>query len=103
MDLKLLLLINLSYFSTYLVYSIFPPYLPKVAGDDKGVDQQTIGFIMCFWFIGYAVFAILMGHILLYTGRKNAILLGLIILAFDFILASLCTELNNKTLFVLSY
>lgn len=46
MDKKLLGVINFNYLATYLAYSIFPPYLPKVAEDDKRVDLQTVGLIM---------------------------------------------------------
>jgi fucose permease len=60
-----------------------------VAEVDKGLDQQTVGLVMSFWYIGYAIFAISMDHILLYTGRKNAIILGLILLSLDFSLAAL--------------
>jgi len=103
MNQKLLLLISVNYMSTYLAYSIFPPYLPKLAKDDKGVDQQTVGLILSLWYIGYSIFAILMGHILIYTGRKNAILFGLLLLCFDFLLAALAGSIENKFWFVIAY
>lgn len=89
MDLKLLAVINLNYFVTYLAYSIYPPYLPKVAGDRKGLDQQTVGLIMSLWYVGYAIFAVSMSHILRVLGRKNAICLGFILIAADFMMNSL--------------
>ena len=88
MDKKLLILINFNYFGTYLAYTIFPPYFPRIAQDEKGVDQQTIGLIMSFWFIGYSLFAIVMSHVLLRTGRKLAIIIGLVLLSLDFLLAT---------------
>jgi len=103
MDKRLLLIISWNYLSTYLAYSAFPPYFPKVAEEEKGVDQQTIGFIMSFWYVGYAIAAIFMSHILLYTGRKTAVLLGLVVLSFDFILATICGRITDKFFFIISY
>lgn len=103
MDKKLLALLSWNYFSTYLAYSLFPPYFPKVAQDEKGVDQQTVGFIMWFWYVGYAIFAIFISHILRFTGRKNATVVGLLMLALDFLLAALCTKIEGKLLFVIAY
>ncbi|CAI2366146.1 unnamed protein product [Moneuplotes crassus] len=103
MDIKLLALISLNYCSTYLAYSFFPPYLPKIAHDEVGLGESTIGMIMSFWYVGYSACAVLMSHILRYTGRKNAVILGLILLSFDFILASLCTKMKTETTFVISF
>ena len=47
--------------------------------------------------------AIFMSHILLYTGRKNAVLLGLVILSLDFMLASVWGRITDKFMFVISY
>ena len=104
MDKLLLFLICFNYFGTYLAYGIFPPYLPKVAGDQKGVDQQTIGIIMCFWYLGYAVFAIGMSHVhkLLMT-RKQCIIFGLVLLAVDLLFATLCDLIDDKLIYILCY
>ena len=103
MDIKLLAIINLNYLVTYIAYSIFPPYFPKIAQEEKGIDQQYIGLIMSFWYVGYAIVSLLMAHILMITGRKNAIVLGFIMLTAWFMLASLWSKLESKILFASVY
>lgn len=93
-------ILNINYFITYIAYSMIPPYFPHLA-HEKGVEEQTVGFIMSFFYVAYSLTAYNLGSIIKCIGRKKATLLGLLIVAFTLSGMSLASRIEDKQTFII--
>lgn len=92
--------LNINYIFSFFAYSIFPVYFPEQA-HILDIEAETVGIIMSFYFISYAVVAIQMDGILSKLGRKVSMQFGLAALTICMLGFAFSNFVLDKTLYII--
>lgn len=84
---------------TNSAYAIIAPFLP-FSFKKKEIDQSWIGYIFSIYSVAVIVCSPMVGKMISFTGRRNLIMYGLVMMGSSFIVFGIIEEVQNKTVFI---